>query len=50
MDAAIRQNVSDQAAVLRALSPILEPEIADGHVKLVGAEYMLESGEVHVLF
>ena len=49
LSAAIAQNVSDQAAVLSVLEPILQPEIADGNVKLVGAEYMLESGKVQLL-
>jgi carbonic anhydrase len=49
LDAAIAQNVTNQVAILRTLQPTLAPEITDGRVKLVGAEYVLDSGGVQLL-
>ena len=49
MDAAIQKNVSNQVGVLTGLAPILQPEIASGHVKIVGGEYRLKSGLVKIL-
>jgi len=49
LDAAVRQNVVNQATVLRTLGTIVMAAVADGQVKLVGAEYHLASGKVTLI-
>jgi hypothetical protein len=35
--------------LLRALPPTIAPEVASGHLEIVGAEYHLHAGEVTIL-
>jgi carbonic anhydrase len=49
LDAAIQQNVRNQVAALGASPAILQPAVAAGKLKIVGAEYQLASGKVKLL-
>jgi len=49
LDAAIQQNVRNQVAALGASPAILQPAVAAGKLKIVGAEYQLASGRVKLL-
>lgn len=49
LDAAIQQNVRNQVAALAASPAILQPAVAAGKLKIVGAEYQLASGKVKLL-
>ncbi len=49
VNAAIRQNVQLQVQELAASEPLLAPLVSEGKLKVVGAEYHLESGVVEVL-
>ncbi len=49
VDAAIRKNVQLQVQELAASEPLLAPLVTEGKLKVVGAEYHLESGVVEVL-
>jgi carbonic anhydrase len=49
LDAAIQQNVRNQVAALGASAAILQPAVAAGKLKIVGAEYQLASGRVKLL-
>jgi carbonic anhydrase len=46
LDEAIRQNVMMQVAQLKNLEPVLAKRVRDGSLKIVGAVYDLETGEV----
>ncbi len=49
LDAAVETNVRNQVQILSVLPPVLATEVASGHLKVVGAEYHLHTGEVTVL-
>ena len=49
LDAAIQQNVRNQVAALSASAAVLQPAVAAGTLKIVGAEYQLASGRVTIL-
>jgi carbonic anhydrase len=46
---AIRQNVVDVTAKLKAATPILSAAVADGKIKIVGGIYRLASGKVELI-
>jgi carbonic anhydrase len=49
LDAAIKQNVMNQVQQLSASPAIIQPAIAAGTLKVVGAEYTLRTGAVTIL-
>jgi carbonic anhydrase len=49
LDAAIRANVRATVARIAEASPVLKPAVERRAVQVVGAEYRLGSGEVHLL-
>jgi carbonic anhydrase len=49
VDATIRKNVQLQADSLKASSAILKPAITAGRLKVVGAEYVISTGQVKLL-
>lgn len=49
LDASIRENVRLQVEQLKALEPVLAKRVREGTIKIVGAIYHLESGEVEFL-
>jgi len=49
LNAAIQQNVRLQVAGLTASSPVLAPLVSAGKLKVVAAEYYLESGRVQLV-
>jgi carbonic anhydrase len=46
---AIRQNVVDVTAKLKAATPILSAAVADGKIKIVGGIYRLGDGKVELI-
>jgi carbonic anhydrase len=48
-NAAVVHNVVDQVSRLRTLSPTLAPAVAEGTVAVVGAQYLLTTGEVRLI-
>jgi len=49
LDAAIRANARNQAALLQHASPVLAGLVKDGKIKIVSAHYALATGKVSVL-
>ncbi|MBI3890344.1 MAG: carbonic anhydrase [Candidatus Wallbacteria bacterium] len=49
LDAAVRANVRHVVAALEGDAPILAEAVKSGHVRIVGAEYELESGKIELL-
>ena len=49
LDGAIKQNVLNQVQLLGASSAIIQPAVAAGKLKIVGAEYTLGTGKVTIL-
>lgn len=49
LDAAIRQNVTMQVEQLKALEPLLAKRVREGSIRIVGALYHLDSGQVEFL-
>lgn len=49
LDAAIRQNVIMQVEQLKALEPLLAKRVREGSIRIVGAVYHLDSGQVEFL-
>jgi carbonic anhydrase len=49
VDATIRKNVQLQVDGLKSSSAILKPAITAGRLKVVGAEYILATGQVKVI-
>jgi carbonic anhydrase len=49
LDSAIKQNVMNQVQLLGASSAIIQPAVAAGKLKIVGAEYTLGTGKVTIL-
>lgn len=49
LDASIRENIKVQVDQLRTLEPVLAKRVREGSVKIIGALYHLESGEVEFL-
>jgi carbonic anhydrase len=49
LDGAIKQNVLNQVQMLGASSAIIQPAVAAGKLKIVGAEYTLGTGKVTLL-
>jgi carbonic anhydrase len=49
LDAAIKQNVVNQVQLLGSSPAILQPAVAAGTLKIVGAEYTLATGKVTLL-
>ena len=49
LDNAVKQNISLQVEKLKHLDPILAPKVTNGSVKIVGALYHIETGEVEFL-
>ena len=49
VDATIRKNVQLQVNSLKASPEILKPAVAAGRLKVVGAEYVISTGEVKLL-
>jgi carbonic anhydrase len=49
VDATIRKNVQLQVENLKSSSAILKPAIAAGRLKVVGAEYLLATGQVKII-
>jgi len=49
LENAIRQNVTDNVAKLRSLSPILGPAVNDKKLQVVGGIYRLDSGKVELV-
>lgn len=49
VNAAIQQNVRLQVQQLSASTPLLAPLVSSGKLKVVGAEYMLASGQVQLV-
>ncbi len=48
-DEAVRANVRAAVAELRAAGPVLRDAVANGQIRIVGAEYRLADGEVTLL-
>jgi carbonic anhydrase len=49
LDGAIKQNVLNQVQLLGSSSAIIQPAVAAGKLKIVGAEYTLGTGKVTIL-
>lgn len=49
IDAAVRENVWQSISDLFARSPVIVERVREGKLKVIGAEYNIESGEVHWL-
>lgn len=49
LDNAIRKNVELGVERLKSLEPILAPRVKDGKLKVVGAVYTLQTGEVKLV-
>jgi carbonic anhydrase len=49
LDASIRENIRMQVDQLKALEPLLAKRVREGSIKIVGALYHLDSGEVEFL-
>ena len=49
VDAAVKENVRQQAAHLRSSQPVLAPLVESGKLKVVGAEYELVDGKVDLV-
>jgi carbonic anhydrase len=49
LDAAIKQNVLNMVQLLNSSPAILQPAVAAGTLKIVGAEYTLRTGKVTIL-
>jgi carbonic anhydrase len=49
LDGAIKQNVLNQVQVLNSSAAIIQPAVAAGKLKIVGAEYTLATGKVTIL-
>lgn len=49
LDGAIKQNVLNQVQLLNSSSAIIQPAVAAGKLKIVGAEYTLATGKVTIL-
>ncbi|HEV3265686.1 MAG TPA: carbonic anhydrase [Acidimicrobiales bacterium] len=49
LDAAIKQNVLNMVQLLNSSAAILQPAVAAGTLKIVGAEYTLRTGKVTIL-
>jgi carbonic anhydrase len=49
LDSAIRENILMQVEQLRNLEPVLAKRVRDNSIKIIGALYHLETGEVEFL-
>ncbi|MGH9096172.1 MAG: carbonic anhydrase [Acidimicrobiales bacterium] len=49
LDGAIKQNVLNQVQLLNSSAAIIQPAVAAGKLKIVGAEYTLATGKVTIL-
>jgi carbonic anhydrase len=49
LTAAIQQNIRLQVQQLSASTPLLAPLVSSGKLKVVGGEYQLASGQVHLV-
>ncbi len=49
LDASIRENIKIQVGQLRSLEPVLAKRVREGSIKIIGALYHLETGEVEFL-
>lgn len=49
LDASIRENIKIQVKQLRSLEPVLAKRVREGSIKIIGALYHLETGEVEFL-
>lgn len=49
LDASIRENIKIQVEQLRSLEPVLAKRVREGSIKIIGALYHLETGEVEFL-
>ncbi len=49
LDNAVKENIFLQVEILKNLDPILAPRVKDGTLKVVGAIYHVETGEVEFL-
>lgn len=49
LDASIRENIKIQVAQLRSLEPVLAKRVREGSIKIIGALYHLETGQVEFL-
>jgi len=46
LDATIEANVKDVVQVLRTSAPILKPKVDSGELRVIGANYSLDTGSV----
>jgi carbonic anhydrase len=49
LDSAVRINVEESVSLLKSAKPLLSKAAAEGHVKILGARYDLDSGKIEVL-